>query len=116
MINTFIQPREKITSDSIPSNYIKSKRNKSKTSINEKESNSYLSSNNIFFSSTYQNVPKTITTFFEIESLSENLAILISFFFSNYHDRNKIEKFKKKYINYFNGGYLDIILTMSRIS
>ena len=37
MINTFIQPREKITSDSIPSNYIKSKRNKSKTSINEKK-------------------------------------------------------------------------------
>ena len=112
MINTFIQPREKITSDSIPSNYIKSKRNKSKTSINEKESNSYLSSNNIFFSSAYQNVPKTITTLFEIESLSENLTILISFFFSNYHDRNKIEKFKKKYINYFTGGYLDIILTM----
>ena len=112
MINTFIQPREKITSDSIPSNYIKSKRNKSKTSINEKESNSYLSSNNIFFSSTYQNVPKTITTLFEIESLSENLTILISFFFSNYHDRNKIEKFKKKYINYFTGGYLDIIFTM----
>ena len=113
MINTFIQPKEKKSSiNSIPSFYSKSKKNISSNSINEKESNGF-SSLNILFSSTYgQNGVKTISTLSEIESLSENISILISFFFSNYQDRNKIERFKKKYTHYLNGGYSDIILTM----
>ena len=113
MINTFIHHEEKKTSDRIHSNYNRSKRNKSSNSMNDKECNIHLSSNNIFFSSTYgQYIPKSITTLSEIEALSDNLIIIISFFFSNYHDRNKIEKFKKKYINYLTGGYADIIFIM----
>ena len=113
MINTFIQPKEKNSSiKSIPSIYLKSKRNISSNSIYEKESNGF-SSLNILFSSTYgQNGSKTLSTLSEIESLSENISILISFFFYNYQDRNKIERFKKKYTHYLNGGYSDIILTM----
>ena len=113
MINTFIQPKEKKSSiNSIPSFFSKSKKNIGSNSINEKESNGF-SSLNILFSSTYgQTAPKTISTLSEIESLSENISVLISFFFSNYQDRNKIERFKKKYIHYLNGGYSDIILIM----
>ena len=78
MINTFIQPKEKKSSiNSIPSFYSKSKKNISSNSINEKESNGF-SSLNILFSSTYgQNGVKTISTLSEIESLSENISILI---------------------------------------
>ena len=49
MINTFIHHEEKKTSDRIHSNYNRSKRNKSSNSMNDKECNIHLSSNNIFF-------------------------------------------------------------------
>ena len=110
MIDPFISPKKKKSSSIL--HYIKFPIQSLKGSINsikERESLEYISNNPILSGF---NVPKNINNLSEIESLSENISILNSFFFSNYHDREKIENFKKKYQYYLNGSYLDVLLVM----
>ncbi len=110
MIDPFISPKKKKSSSIL--HYIKFPIQSLKGSINsikERESLEYISNNPILSGF---NVPKNINNLSEIESLSENISILNSFFFSNHHDREKIENFKKKYQYYLNGSYLDVLLVM----
>ena len=115
MIQPFIKPKEKRSSIStIPLHYLKIPNQSlggSFNSIKEKETLEYFSSSNQFLF-LCQGIPKIINTLSEIESLSENISIINSFFFSNYHERDKIENFKKKYEYYLNGTYLDTLLIM----
>ena len=59
-----------------------------------------------------QNAPRKIMSLSEIEYLESNIALINSFFFSLYHNKSKINKFKEKYKNLFTNNYLDILFTI----
>ena len=53
---------------------------------------------------------KKITSAKDMERLSEDISIIQTKFFRNFHDYTRIFNFKNKYKFYLNGSYIDIVL------
>ena len=81
--------------------------------VNTKDSLDNISINNFLsYYSQPQNAPRKILSLSEIVYFESNISLINTFFFTFYHNKSKIHKFKEKYKNLFTNNYVDILFTM----